>query len=99
MKIRTLALVVAFSGMAGAALADARAEATLQKPVTGVVKTIAGEASWSCLGTVCAAYPASESVQSVSVCRALAKVAGPIASYSFDGKPFAADLLTRCNAK
>jgi len=83
--------------LAGAALADGRAEATLQKPVPAAVKTIAGDASWSCAGSACAAYPATEAVQAVSVCRALVKVAGPVASYSFDGKAFPPDLLARCN--
>ena len=97
MMIRTLALVAAFSAVAGAALADGRAEATLQKPVPSAVKTIAGDAAWSCLGTVCAAFPATEAVQSVSVCKALVKAAGPVASYSYDGKAFPPDLIARCN--
>lgn len=97
MIIRTLAFVAVFSALAGTALADGRAEATLQKPVPAAVKTIAGDAAWSCFGTVCAAFPATEAVQSVSVCKALVKVAGPVASYSFDGKAFPADLLARCN--
>lgn len=99
MRIRTLALVAAFSAVSGAALADGRAEATLQNPVASPVKTIAGDAAWSCIGKVCAAFPATEAVQSVGVCKALVKAAGPVASYSFDGKPFSPDLLARCNGK
>ncbi|QUD86862.1 CC_3452 family protein [Phenylobacterium montanum] len=97
MIVRTLALVAAFSALAGSALADGRAEATLQKPVASPVKAIIGDASWSCLGTVCAAFPATEAVQSISVCKQLVKAAGPVASYSFDGKAFPPDLLARCN--
>ncbi|MDR3509894.1 MAG: hypothetical protein P4L64_18560 [Caulobacteraceae bacterium] len=99
MIIRTLALAAALSALATTAFADGRAEATLEKPVASPVRTIAGEASWSCLGTVCAAFPATSAVQSVSVCRALAKAAGPVASYSYDGKAFTPDLIARCNGK
>jgi hypothetical protein len=99
MIIRTLALVVALSALAGSALAgdEDRATATLKSPVASPVRTMAGDVSWSCLGTVCAAYPATESVLSVSVCKALAKAAGPVATYSLGSKAFTPDMIARCN--
>ena len=100
MTIRTLALILGFSALAGSALADdGRAEAKLQNPVAAPTKAIAGELSWSGIGTVCAAFPATESVQSVAACRALVREVGPVASYGLDGKMFTPALLARCNAK
>ena len=97
MIVRTLALAAGLSLAATAALADGRAEATLQKPLAAAVKTIAGDASWTCEGSLCAADLATSAVEAVSVCRVLVKTAGPVASYSYDGKAFPPALIARCN--
>ncbi|MDR3513123.1 MAG: hypothetical protein P4L73_15910 [Caulobacteraceae bacterium] len=97
MKIQAIALAAALSALAGSALADGRAQATLQAPLTKPVTVLAGDAFWNCQGAACVAEPASEQILTVSACRTLVKQTGPLATYSIDRTNLPANLLARCN--
>ena len=97
MRIQLLALTMAFSALAGAALADGRAEATLQSPISKPVTVMAGEAFWNCKDSACVAEPASEQVLTVSACKTLVKAAGPISAYTIDRQALPANLIAKCN--
>jgi len=98
MKVQVIALAAALSALAGSALADGRAQATLQTPLTKPITVVAGDAFWNCQGAACVADPASEQVLTVQACRILEKQTGPITAYGIDREVLPDHLLARCNA-
>jgi hypothetical protein len=97
MKFRVLALAAAFSAVAGAALADGAAQATLRSPLAKPVDVIAGDAYWSCQGTVCASGAATDQSRTVSGCKELVKVVGALSAYTVAGVALPEAQLAKCN--
>lgn len=97
MKFKLIMLAAAVSALAGPALADGRATATLKAPLDKPVTVLAGDAFWNCQGSTCVADPASDQVLTVSACRILVKQAGALTSYAIDRSQLPPNLLARCN--
>lgn len=57
---------------------------------------VARDVVWACKGTVCIAGQGTS--RPLVMCSALAKAAGPVASFVAKDKPLDADELARCNA-
>jgi hypothetical protein len=97
LKFQTLALALAFSALAGAALADGPAQATLQNPVAKTINVIAGDGYWTCEGSTCSAGGASDQSLTIDACRTIVKAAGPVTAYQVDGRNLPDALLAKCN--
>lgn len=97
MKFQIIALAAVLSAIAGSALADGRAQATLQAPLSKPITVVAGDAFWSCAGASCVADQATDQVLTVEACRVLEKQTGPITAYAIDRNTLPSHLLDRCN--
>ena len=101
MKLQTLfaasAALISIS-FAAPALADETVVAKLQSPVATATKFIAGGAMFVCEADACTTEtPASETF-TTGACKAIAKKAGVLTSFSNVRTSFAADKLAICNA-
>ena len=87
-----IALTAAF------AAAPASAAVYSATPVTAPAdaQIVARDVAWACAGQSCTG--STSNGRPLVVCQALAKKAGRIASFSVDGRAFAAAELERCNA-
>lgn len=87
-----LAVIAAF------AAAPAAAAVYSATPVTAPAdaQIVARDIAWACASQSCTG--SSNNGRPLVVCQALAKKAGRIASFSVDGRAFAAAELERCNA-
>jgi hypothetical protein len=97
MKFQVIALAAALSALAGSALADGRAQATLQTPLNKPITVVAGDAFWNCAGAACIADGATEQVLTIEACHTLEKQTGPITAYGIDKTPLPSHQLDRCN--
>jgi hypothetical protein len=97
LKFQTLVLAAAFSALAGAALADGPAQATLQNPVAKPFNVIAGDGYWACQGSTCSSGSASDQSLTIDACRTIVKAAGPVTTYAVDGRSLPDALLAKCN--
>ncbi|NDC58548.1 MAG: hypothetical protein EBZ50_06945 [Alphaproteobacteria bacterium] len=95
-------LKLVFAAAAGLALLSTPAFAAdlgavkLAAPVQKTVKVIADSAVYICNGDACSG--AAQKPPTVRGCKAIAKEAGAVVSYTSDGKSLAADDLAKCNA-
>lgn len=100
MKLQTLAAACAALvtvSFATAALADEAITAKLQAPVAAKTKFIAGGAIFNCEGDTCIALTPTSQTFAASACKAVAKNAGAVVSYSNSRKSLDADKLGACN--
>jgi hypothetical protein len=97
MKIKAFVLAAAISAIAGSALAEGAAQATLQNPLAKPFDVIAGDAYWSCQASACTAGAATDQSLTVSACKSIAKLAGPITAYTVDRGSLSAAQLAKCN--
>ena len=100
MKLQTLAAACAALvtvSFAGAALADDAITAKLQAPVAQKTKFIAGGAVFLCEGDTCVAQAPTSQTFAAATCKAVAKNAGPLASFGGARKSFDAEKLGACN--
>lgn len=98
MKIQVVALAAALSAIAGSALADGPAQATLQNPVAKQFNLIAGDSYWSCQGSVCASGAATDQALTISACKTIVKAAGPVTAFTVDRGKLTDAQLVKCNA-
>jgi hypothetical protein len=100
MKINFTALAAAalVSAFASSAVAAPAVVAKLQAPLEARKKPVAGDAVFVCEADGCTAANPSGATASVSGCRQLVRVVGPVSSFGSEGKEFDADKLARCNS-
>lgn len=86
---------IALPAATATAAGGAYYRAELASPATEA-RFVARDVVWACKGANCTAGQGTS--RPVIMCAALAKAAGPIASFTAGGKALAADELARCNA-
>lgn len=69
--------------------------ATTAAPITE--RKVAGETMWRCTDGSCVAQKAYSRPD--RICSQLAREVGKLESFSYKGKPFAADALDKCNQR
>jgi len=90
------AAAAGFAFMSGSAFAGEVAVAKLAAPVAKQVKVIADSAVFVCAADSCTAV--SYKTPTLRGCKAIAKEAGAVVSYTVDDKALSADDLAKCNA-
>ncbi|WP_447932817.1 CC_3452 family protein [Sphingopyxis fribergensis] len=100
--IRSLSLVgiavlggLAFGSTMATAAGGAYYRAELASPATEA-RFVARDVVWACKGASCTAGQGTS--RSLVMCSALAKKAGPVASFTAGGKALEAEELARCNS-
>lgn len=83
------------SGSAAAAAGGAYYRAELASPASEA-RFVARDVAWACKGASCLAGQGTS--RPLIMCSALARKAGPVASFIAGGKALDADELARCNA-
>lgn len=93
MTLRTLALAAAFALSAAPALAGT-VSATLQSPVSGKAKVVAGGAVFNCVDVTCVAATPTERTLTAAACKQLVKEVGAVAAFGNDKRQLD---VARCN--
>jgi hypothetical protein len=96
--IIALGCLVASLSLATHALADGQVTATLQQPVAAKTQFIANGQIWDCEGTSCIASNVPNQNFGPSICRDVAKHAGPVADFKNSVKTLEPASLDRCNS-
>ena len=97
-NLTALAAAAIVGAFASSAVAAPAVTAKLSAPVEARKKPVAGDAVFVCEADTCTAANPSGATSSVSGCRQLVRVVGPVASFGTEAKPFDADKLGRCNS-
>ena len=89
--------LIASLSLATHALADGQVTATLQQPIAAKKQFIANGAIWDCAGTTCVASNVPVQNFGPSLCRDVAKHAGPVADFTNSAKSLEPASLDKCN--
>lgn len=84
-----------YASAAASAAGSAYYRAELANPAAEA-RFVARDVVWACKGTTCLAGQGNS--RPLIMCSSLARAAGPVASFTANGKALDADELARCNA-
>jgi hypothetical protein len=93
-SLATAVLVASLAPVAATAAGGTYYRAELASPAPEA-RFVARNVVWACKGASCIAGQGTS--RPIIMCSALAKAAGPVASFTADGKALEADELARCN--
>lgn len=98
MKLRMLTAAAVLSlSFVGAAYADGKVSASLATPVAAKVKVVAAGALFICEGSTCVANSALARTVTVSGCKELVKVVGPVTTLTNGKRSLEGEDLAACN--